>query len=150
RKLSANSLRPDVSASARYGRCNAPALPRSIHEALWGALHMSRSFGAAANCIGDLMVAKKMEAELACVDCGQITPRRSANQKYCPNCRAERACATEHQLLKLVERRHAPVDWVEVDQQLSVLLGRCDLLFHNQAMFVRDVRDRRERARREG
>jgi hypothetical protein len=96
------------------------------------------------------MVAKNMKAELACVDCGQITPRRSANQKYCPNCRAERACATEHQLLKLIERRHAPVDWVEVDQQLSVLLGRCDLLFHNQAMFVRDVHDRRERAKREG
>ena len=96
------------------------------------------------------MVAKKMEAELACVDCGQITPRRSGNQKYCPSCRAERACTTEHQLLTLLERRHNKIDWAELDGRLRVILTRCDLLFHNQAIFARDVHERRERAGREG
>jgi len=95
------------------------------------------------------MVAKNM-GDLVCVDCGQVTPRRNGNQKYCPNCRAERACATEHQRLKLLERRHIKIDWAEVDQRLSVILSRCDLLFHNQAMFARDVHDRRDRAQREG
>jgi hypothetical protein len=95
-------------------------------------------------------VAKNMEAEFACVDCGQITPRRSANQKYCPNCREERACATDYQLKKLMERRHIKIDWAELDERLKVILGRCDLLFHNQAMFVRDVQGRRQRAQREG
>src|SRR5262245_55620783 len=93
----------------------------------------------------------KTFGDMACVQCGQVVVRRSMNQKYCADCRAERERALQarrgsfhlgHELVG--EQLKGFVDALHVLQQ------RADLLAINQIMFVNDLERRASQARRSG
>ena len=89
--------------------------------------------------------------EMACVQCGQIVPRRSMNQKYCPDCRAERERAMQ------ARRGSFHLGHEIVGEELKGFLDalrrlqqRADLLDLRQIMFVNQLEQRGSQAERSG
>jgi hypothetical protein len=89
--------------------------------------------------------------EMACVQCGQITPRRSANQKYCADCRAERQRALQARRGSFhLGHELAGEQLKGVIDALRLMQRRADLLAINQIMFVNDLERRATQAERSG
>jgi hypothetical protein len=93
----------------------------------------------------------KTFGEMACTQCGQVVVRRSMNQKYCQECRAERDRAMQARRGSF-HLGHEIVgdDLKSFLDALRQLQQRADLLDLRQIMFVNQLEQRGSQAERSG